>query len=378
VEHPSLSQLDRYGSPSLTPEDRLELDDHLATCETCRERVVDPATLPSAVARLQRTLADSLAAPPLPEDQSAAPQPGGWPRSGPPVRASWIPAWAAVAACVAAVIAGAWLSLRGLPPAWWPVHRDATNVDASRPGHQRGEGPAPATQEPTRLSLIDQGGTLSVHADGRVEGLGRLPAAIEQRLRRVATGELRVPVLAPDVSIGRRGLRSGDEEQSLALLKPVSVAVESDRPAFRWSPLPGAATYTVLVYDGQGRPVTRSPALSGMGWTPPNPLPRGATYLWQVRAALKEGGTITSPAPPEGFAPFHVLDAASVQELVEARRAPPSHFRLGVVYAELGLLDEAQEELEALAKLNPQSGLVRQLLERVRLARSEHATRAPG
>jgi hypothetical protein len=368
VGHPSISQLDRYGSPSLTPEDRLQLDDHLATCETCRERVVDPATLPSAVVRLQRTLADSLVAPPLAEG----------PNADPTVRASWIPAWAAVAACAAAVIAGAWVGLRGLPPAWWPVHRDATNVDASRPGRQRVEGRAPVTPEPTRLSLIDQGGTLSVHADGRIEGLGRLPAAIEQRLRRVATGELRVPVLAPAVSIGRRGLRSGNEEQSWTLLKPVSVAVESDRPAFRWSSLTGAATYTVLVYDDQVRPVTRSPALSGTGWTPPNPLPRGATYLWQVRAALKDGGTTTSPAPPEGFAPFHVLDAAGVQELVQARRAPPSHFRLGVVCAELGLLDEAQEELEALAKLNPQSGLVRQLLERVRLARSEHVTRAPG
>ena len=115
-----------------------------------------------------------------------------------------------------------------------------------------------------------------------------------------------------------------------------------------------------------------SDSLAATRWAVPTPLARGRTYVWQVRA-VKGGGEVVAP-PPEGpRVKFRVLEQAKLEEVERARRSQPnSHLVLGVVYAEAGLLEDAEREFAALVRANPRSPAARKLLGSVRAARSKN------
>jgi len=78
----------------------------------------------------------------------------------------------------------------------------------------------------------------------------------------------------------------------------------------------------------------------------------------------------TSPRPPAPQAKFRILDQAKAHELAPARRAyASSHLTLGLLSAQAGLLDEAEQELRALQKANPNSAIARRLLAGVQAMR---------
>ena len=73
------------------------------------------------------------------------------------------------------------------------------------------------------------------------------------------------------------------------------------------------------------------------------------------------------PRPPAPQAKFHVLDQTKANELTKAKRAyGSSHLTLGLLYAEAGLLREAEHEFRLLQKANPQSEIVKKLLRQLR------------
>ena len=117
----------------------------------------------------------------------------------------------------------------------------------------------------------------------------------------------------------------------------------------------GATGYVVEVYDDQFKLVASSPQLTNRSWTTPQSLPRGKVYSWQVKA-IKDGQEITSPRPPAPQAKFRILDQAKANELARAKRAyGSSHLTLGLLYAEAGLLKEAEQEFRLLLRANPNS-----------------------
>jgi hypothetical protein len=65
-----------------------------------------------------------------------------------------------------------------------------------------------------------------------------------------------------------------------------------------------------------------------------------------------------------------ILDQAKANELAEAKNASAgSHLTLGILYAQAGLLDDAERELQALLRANPQSSLAQKLLRSVKAKR---------
>ena len=109
----------------------------------------------------------------------------------------------------------------------------------------------------------------------------------------------------------------------------------------------GATGYVVEVYDPQFNLVATSPQQTGNSWT--TTLPRGNVYSWQVKA-IKEGQEITSPRPPAPQAKFRVLDQTKANEIANAKRAyGTSHLTLGLLYADAGLLKEAEQEFRLVA-----------------------------
>jgi hypothetical protein len=143
----------------------------------------------------------------------------------------------------------------------------------------------------------------------------------------------------------------------------------SDRPALRWGGLAGADGYVVRIYDVGFNEVAASPQISETAWNVTRSLERGRTYSWQVtaRAGDKE---IMSPVKPAPESRFMILDQAKANELTNAKSAAAdSHLTLGILYAQAGLLDDAERELQALLRANPQSALARKLLRDLRKKR---------
>jgi hypothetical protein len=157
--------------------------------------------------------------------------------------------------------------------------------------------------------------------------------------------------------------------RKFSTIKPVGTVILSDRPTFRWSPLDGAASYIVEVYDDKFARVATSPQLIDNSWTASKSLPRGKTYTWQVKA-VKDGRRLISPPPAKPEARFRILDQARAVELMQAQRTyAGSHLTLGLLYVRDGLLDNAEQEFRKLRKANPSSAIARRLLADVQAMR---------
>jgi len=132
-----------------------------------------------------------------------------------------------------------------------------------------------------------------------------------------------------------------------------------------WKPLAGADSYRVEVFDENFNRVAESPQLKTTTWTIRQPLRRGRVYGWQV-TATKDGAEIKSPVRPAPDARFKVIDAESSNAIAAAHKQGGSHLVLGILYAEAGMLPEAEKEFAALLHANPDSSVVRSLLQKVR------------
>ncbi len=115
-----------------------------------------------------------------------------------------------------------------------------------------------------------------------------------------------------------------------------------DRPAFRWSPLPGAREYRIDIVDQNFNSLATG-TTTATEWTPPVPLPRGQILQWQVRARER-----IAPAPPQPDAKFRILTAPEAatwqQRQDETATDPAARARAA---AALGLRQEALRLLPA-------------------------------
>lgn len=148
---------------------------------------------------------------------------------------------------------------------------------------------------------------------------------------------------------------------AFAPLSPAGTRELSDRPLFRWTPLEGARSYEVTIFDTDLNQVARSGALAKTDWQPETALPRLKPLTWQV-AAVKGGERVTAPQPPQPAAVFEIISAEAAREIEIVKAAPqPAHLALAALYAREGLRDLAAAELKSLAEANPNSELVRSL-----------------
>src|SRR5262249_53984318 len=156
-----------------------------------------------------------------------------------------------------------------------------------------------------------------------------------------------------------------DAKDSFRLIEPVGKIVMRNAPVFRWSEIDGASYYIVEVYDDQFNLIVTSPQLSTNSWTISQPLARGKTYAWQVKAN-RDGEEITSPRPPAPQAKFRVLDDATASDLARAEKTyASSHLTMALLYANAGLLQESEQQLRLIVKANPNSEVARKLLTQI-------------
>jgi hypothetical protein len=212
-------------------------------------------------------------------------------------------------------------------------------------------------------ALYDGDRLVTLDRSGKISGL---PSDYEQVVgKALQKQQAEISGLAELNKKSDKLMGDNDENYPFTLLGPVGKVVETDRPTFQWKPLAGATSYTVGIYDSSFNEVTKSGAITKTEWTMTHSLERGRIYFWQV-AAIKDGEEIKSPRPPAQLMRFKVLEREKAESLEQAKRTSgDSHLVLGTLYAQAGMLEEAQREFKSLVEANPKSIVAQKLLHSV-------------
>jgi hypothetical protein len=355
----------RAGEGNLSTEERTRLSSHLAQCSDCAEEYRIARSTKEWATQAAARHVEVFPARPVTNSPQISPKEESWwqrmllvPLLCPPVLA------AGAALSVLLLIAIGWLGWQALQKK--DVEREIVVTTptplvtpSASPLATSNVTPAPATLV---AQLNDGLSLLTLDQNGNLSGAENLPPAYQQMLKEALTTQQieRSPLLA-EVRQPTGTLRGSNESGDIfTLTAPTGKVILTDRPNFRWTPLKGATRYVVEIYDEQFNLVLASLQLAKTSWTAAQPLKRDQRYFWQVKAN-KEGQEVK--APP---AAFRVLSQAKASELTQARRAyASSHLTLGLLYAQAGLLEEAETEFRALQKANPNSEVASRLLRNV-------------
>jgi hypothetical protein len=361
IAHLTVGELTGFVDGTLSGEELQVVGDHLTCCEECNLMVKDLLAFKDQVTPgfARNHHPSRLRA----RDESRWRQlfearPRLWPKS--------LVFGTALAACVLAVMG--WLVWRewrggnGNPE----ITKVPSSPEVSTPSSPN---PAPGSESSLIVRLIDGEGEVTLDREGRLSGLDHLSPAGRQMAEKALTTQTieRSSLLSGLTRPEGSSRGSGNRGEGFSVIEPVGEVTITDRPTFRWSPLDGATSYTVEIYDEKLRQVAVSQPVVGHTWTVRQPLKRGRIYAWLVKTS-KNGRVEVSPPAQE--ARFRILDHARADELTAARRDyGSSHLVLGLLYAQAGVLDEAEQEFRVLKRANPKSEIVDRLLTRIRRMR---------
>lgn len=361
-DHLDFDQLVGLAENTFDEETREIINIHLSTCESCREDLRSFLGFREATAGEMKvsygpTHYESQ------DDMRAAPR--VWQRlPGRPVYA----VAAIVLVAVAVLIGVIALSRRSGPLKANKQEKTSHDTERSATTYPT---PAASVEDSARVTILkDAGGEVTIDKDGRITGFDEVSEKSRQYVALAALSEQIVPSdMFRRLSGEPGGLRGNDNgPQGFRLLYPVRRVVTEARPVFRWESLPRVSSYRVYVLDQDGNQVSQSEDLPATQtqWEAPA-LRRGQIFSWVV-TAMVDGNKVVSPSASTPEMKFAILSTADFQELSHLKKSN-SHLALGVFYARVGLLNEAEREFESLVELNPQSELTRKLLQNVRTIR---------
>jgi len=219
------------------------------------------------------------------------------------------------------------------------------------------------------LNFKDGEASLVLDSHGRISSLQPVPPIVETTLKRSKL-EIQKNLLAR-LGKGQDLQLMGGASDTFRLLAPVGTAVETPKVVFRWEAVPDAASYTLTIPLGdteiKSLPIAARKGEREVTWTlsdPKHQLQRGGIYEWYVKAAPASLSAPGIESPPKGkHARFRILDQEESRTLAQDRQiAGGFHSALAAYYAQLGLLDAAEQELQTLQKENPESEQVKSLL----------------
>ncbi|HEX6648676.1 MAG TPA: hypothetical protein VF075_04035 [Pyrinomonadaceae bacterium] len=362
VTHLNAEQAAEYVDRSLSGEALQMVGDHLASCDSCAFAVAELRAFRNQIApSLDREYSPATVAVTTKET---------WRSRFPSLfRVSPVPAFGGAAFAVLLVALVAWLAWRTPRQTGPEVAVAPTPASQPSPSTETPSVPPPQPTTAVVAQLNDGDRVLALDQQGKLSGADDLPpsyknlitkALSSQRIER--SSQLQGLTRPPSSLMG-----SDNQKDLFSVVEPVGSVLLTNSPTFRWSALNGATGYVVEVYDEQFKQVASSPQLTSPSWT--TTLPRGHVYSWQVKAT-KDGQELTSPRPPAPQAKFRVVDQAKANELERAQRAyASSHLTLALLYADSGLLKEAEQELRLVRKANPNSDLATKLLRQIQALR---------
>jgi Putative zinc-finger len=357
--HVTDDDIDRLGRRELTPSELVQVTDHMAACVDCQQRLARRRGVEAAQIALDDALGES--ADHVPESDVHAFVDGRLDASSRRDIAGHLEHCAACAEEVRDLqhfAAADRSSTRFRPVQWYGglAVAAALILVVVIFGLLR-------TKTTPQVASIEEVPGVSVDAQGNIKRVDGLTDAEMAKVRdALASRRLSFPGTVQDL-IGTRGTLLGDAHAAgFALAAPVSTGVLTERPSLQWTPLSDASTYIVTIQDEATGETLNSPTLHDHTWSPDAPLTRGHTYLWQVAASFNGIETV-APKPPDPPAKFFVVGAEDASRLA---KIPASHLVRGILYANAGLVDDAERELAAVAAQNPNSDVVSRLLTQLR------------
>jgi anti-sigma factor RsiW len=368
-EHLSFEQIAGHVDRTLNQANASFVTDHLSSCLQCERAVNDLRTFKAEDAGSNPV--------PIAAEVQKTFKPGIWEKVRGLFRpSSPVPAFGWALAALLLILLAGWLirsvfTPKPLDPKYAGQGSQPSVSPSLSPSLALPSIPPSPQTVPLLAQLTDGTGQVSLDQQGNLSGLEMLPPAYQRMVKESLTAQ-RLPAPSSTEGLNRRGssLMGADEQgNQFSLRSPAGKVVFSDRPTFRWTPLGGASSYIVEIYDEQFTAVAKSDPVQTTQWSSPQPLERGKVYAWQVKAT-KDGQEVLAPKPPAAQARFRVLAQTAADEIARARRAhATSHLTLGLLYAQAGLFDEAEQELRALLKINPNSAIVRRWLAQVQALR---------
>lgn len=419
TEHPSDEQLRKFENHELNPSDLITVGDHLEECQTCSSKLNETILLPSVVRAFDREMrssgfvrhpsygqmVDSIdgALDPgeeealqshlkvcepcnsewtdlndLREEIDAEPASQGPPLTVAPIRSA--PSrilWKAAGIAAVLAVLGLLLTVtfqRRVSDLQGKLTSTQQKVTDLENENNKLRAVSTSSSVPPQIAIQDGDWSITVDQQGNIRSVKSLSPQHQETLRAALMQEhLQPPQWIADL-IGERTniLRNSNYKVTFPLIGPVATAVEAERPTFRWSALKDAASYVVRLYDTDYSSVAESPALTATSWTPSVPLARGKSYTWTVTATTP-AGDIKSPVPPAPEARFQILSRTSKEE-IDGTRAKYGDSRLimALLYVQTGLLDDAEMQFQELARQNPDSPSVKNLLHQLESLRGTH------
>ena len=248
----------------------------------------------------------------------------------------------------------------------------SSSVSVATPTPSAAPSPVVPERGTTPETIVDGKLNLQIQSSGAIQGLENLSPDIASQVRSALSNPANLSIdtayRPPSRGFTLMGPPGSDE---VSLASPVGVVLREQRPSFKWTGPTAADSYEVVVRDLSTDEIAASTEepIRTMNWTPNEPLKRGHSYGWIVSASV-EGNRVRIPS--SGMGMFKILDESGDNKLqkVEAQ-APRSRLVRGITLYRLGLIDEAQREFEQLKVANPDSQLVRALIQRVKQTR-EH------
>jgi len=375
-EHIDYDQLVELADGKLDTAERESIDAHLKICSVCEEDVKSFLVFREQIAPELKMHYPAVVAKPNRE------KPNWWEAWR---RMGWKPIYAAALVVVGiAIVIGVGVMLKRRATLQAQQVPTPQISPGSTPDSRADNFPSPPAapiespiEKPnnaeTVVTLNDRGGTITVYKSGNVTGLDDVPAPTRDAIARVLSSErLEQPAILKELGGQEGTLRGNKNAQPFKLTYPSRTVIISDRPNFKWEKASGASSYRVYVNDPTGREVARSEELPSerTEWMIPNPLKRGKIYAWTV-IEMVDGREIISPGSAFPEMKFQILSASDLQKLSQLKRTR-SHLALGVFYARVGMIDEAEREFQELVRLNPKSKVADKILHDVRWPRSRY------
>lgn len=370
-EHLDYEQVLEYALHKLDATDRELIDVHLTVCPTCKEDVRSFLAFREQIAPELKVSYSPIGQAPIREQLSWV----GWWRS-----LAWKPVYSAAFVLLGiALLIGAALLLNRRAENQQAQHSPTPQVTpGSTPDDRAANLPSPnesPSEKPNNAEAVvvlnDRSGTITVYNTGNVTGLDNVSVPTRNEVAQaLLSGKIDRPLVLRELRGEGSALRGSDRGQPFKLIAPGRTVIISNRPTFKWEKVLGASAYTVYVTDAKGQIVASSDRLAAdhREWHVSKPLNRGEIFAWTVTAVV-DGKEITSPGPSVPERKFQVLSTGNLQQLNNIKKSR-SLLALGLFYAKVGMIAEADFHLQNLLRQNPNSSQARKLVTEVRSMQS--------
>lgn len=365
--HLEFEQLAGYVANQLEEVEREIAANHLAVCDFCANEVRE-------LSSFQHDLVRAVTVRPHPKRHWRERLGQGW--AWVTSKEVWAPTLAFSALLLLTAVGSWWWNQQPMKTVVQQKHDpEASSISSAERVGSAAQVLPSVTPAADMLALNDNGQTIALGKDGKLVTELELSQVYQETLA-TALSQQRLVLLPTLKSLTQssRTLKSSESSTAqFSVVTPVGIVLKNDRPLFRWHPVKGATNYVVAIFDEDFNPIQSSnqnaDRLTQTQWRAVQALPCGRVLLWQVTAQVGEQ-QITAPAAPAPEARFQILLPNQAAEIQRAQRNfPKSHFLLGTLYAQAGLVEDAVREFQALQAENPQSPLVKKFLQQLRQAR---------